>query len=137
FGIDVDRTRAGLTGITEKDVTNSMVVNLAGSIQVATAFWLNPKNGVSYPIVVQTPQYRLDTLAGLKAMPITSSQSTTPQLLGGLSNITREPSEAVVSHYAIQPTFDVYATTQGAYLGTVAARLQTVLKDSENHLPPG
>jgi multidrug efflux pump subunit AcrB len=137
FGIDVDRTRAGFTGITEKDVTNSLVVNLAGSFQTAPAFWLNPKNGVSYPIVIQTPQYRLDTLAGLKAMPITSSQSTTPQLLGGLSDIQREASDAVVSHYAIQPTFDVYATTQGADLGTVADRIQTVLKDSESHLPPG
>jgi len=137
FGIDVDRTRAGLTGITEKDVTNSLVVNLAGSFQTAPTFWLNPKNGVSYPIVIQTPQYSLDTLAGLKSMPITSSQSTTPQLLGGLSDIKREASDAVVSHYAIQPTFDVYATTQGADLGTVADRIKTVLKDSENHLPPG
>ncbi len=137
FGIDVDRTRAGLTGITEKDVTNSLVVNLAGSFQTAPAFWLNPKNGVSYPIVIQTPQYRLDTLAGLKSMPITSSQSTTPQLLGGLSDIKREASDAVVSHYAIQPTFDVYATTQGADLGTVADRIERVLKDSESQLPPG
>jgi multidrug efflux pump subunit AcrB len=137
FGIDVDRTRAGLTGITEKDVTNSLAVNLAGSFQVAPAFWLNPKNGVSYPIVIQTPQYRLDTLAGLKAMPITGSQSTTPQLLGGVSDIHREASNAVVSHYAIQPTFDVYATTQGADLGTVANRIQTVIKNSEAHLPPG
>ena len=137
FGIDVDRTRAGFTGITEKDVTNSLVVNLAGSFQVAPTFWLNPKNGVSYPIVIQTPQYQLDTLADLKALPITSSQSTTPQMLGGLSEIKREPSDAVVSHYAIQPTFDIYATTQGADLGAVAGRIQTVLKDSENHLPPG
>ncbi len=137
FGIDVDRTRAGLTGITEKDVTNSLTVNLTGSIQVAPTFWLNPKNGVSYPIVLETPQYRLDTLAGLKAMPITSSGTTTPQMLGGLSDIKREASDAVVSHYAIQPTFDVYATPQGADLGTVADRIQTVLKHSENHLPPG
>jgi len=137
FGIDVDRTRAGLTGITEKDVTNSLVVNLAGSFQTAPTFWLNPKNGVSYPVVIQTPQYRMDTLASLKSMPITSSGTTTPQLLGGLSDIKREASDAVVSHYAIQPTFDVYATTQGADLGTVARRIETVLKDSENHLPPG
>src|SRR6185312_4354595 len=108
-----------------------------GSFQTAPTFWLNPKNGVSYPIVIQTPQYRLDTLAGLKSMPITSSGSTTPQLLGGLSDIKREASDAVVSHYAIQPTFDVYATTQGADLGTVADRIQTVLRNSANHLPPG
>jgi len=137
FGIDVDRTRAGLTGITEKDVTNSLVVNLAGSFQTAPTFWLNPTNGVSYPVVIQTPQYRMGTLASLKSMPITSSGTTTPQLLGGLSDIKREASDAVVSHYAIQPTFDVYATTQGADLGTVARRIETVLKDSANHLPPG
>ena len=123
FGVDVDRTRAGLTGITERDVTNSLVVNLAGSFQVAPAFWLNPKNGVSYPIVVQTPQYRLDTLAGLKTLPITGGKPGNSQLLGGLSDIQRETSDAVVSHYAIQPTFDVYATTQDRDLGGVARRI--------------
>jgi multidrug efflux pump subunit AcrB len=137
FGIDVDRTRAGLTGITERDVTNSLTVNLTGSIQVAPAFWLNPKNGVSYPIVVQTPQYRLDTLGGLKTLPITGSTPGNSQLLGGLSDIHRQDSDAVVSHYAIQPTFDVYATTQDADLGSVAGSIQKVLDDTQRDLPPG
>jgi multidrug efflux pump subunit AcrB len=137
FGIDVDRTRAGQTGITERDVTNSLVVNLTGSIQVAPAFWLNPKNGVSYPIVVQTPQYRLDTLGELKNLPITGAKPDNPELLGGLSDIHREDSDAVVSHYAIQPTFDVYATTQDADLGTVASGIQKVLDDTQRDLPAG
>ncbi|HXS07707.1 MAG TPA: efflux RND transporter permease subunit [Rhizomicrobium sp.] len=137
FGVDVDRTRAGETGITERDVTNSLVVNLTGSIQVAPAFWLNPKNGVSYPIVVQTPQYRLDSLSQLKNLPITGAKPGDPQLLGGLSDIHRENSDAVVSHYAIQPTFDVYATTQDADLGSVASAIQNVLDDTQRDLPPG
>ena len=137
FGIDVDRTRAGLTGITEKDVTNSMVVNLAGSSQVSPAYWLNPKNGVSYPIVIQAPQDRLDTLGELKAMPITGSTPGNAQLLGGFSDIHRQNSDAVVSHYAIQPTFDVYATTQDTDLGTVARGIQKVLDDTEHDVPPG
>jgi multidrug efflux pump subunit AcrB len=137
FGIDVDRTRAGLTGITERDVTNSLTVNLTGSIQVAPAFWLNPKNGVSYPIVVQTPQYRLDTLSGLKTLPITGSTPGNSQLLGGLSDIHRQNSNAVVSHYAIEPAFDVYATTQDADLGSVSSAIQKVLDDTQRDLPPG
>jgi len=137
FGVDVDRTRAGQVGISERDVTNSMVVNLAGSIQVAPAFWLNPKTGVSYPIVIQTPQYRLDTLQDLKNIPITSSAETTPQLLGGISAIHREDTDAVVSHYAIQPAFDVYATTQGRDLGAVAASIQHVVNDTGHDLPAG
>ncbi len=137
FGIDVDRTRAGLTGITERDVTNSLTVNLTGSIQVAPAFWLDPRNGVSYPIVVQTPQYRLDTLGGLKALPITGSTPGNSQLLGGFSDIHRQNGDAVVSHYAIQPTFDVYATTQDADLGSVSGAIQRVLDDTQRDLPAG
>src|SRR4029077_6788182 len=137
FGVDVDRTRAGETGITERDVTNSLVVNLTGSIQVAPAFWLNPKNGVSYPIVVQTPQYRLDSLSQLKNLPITGAKPDNPQLLGGLGAIHRENSDAVVSHYAIQPTFDVYAATQDADLGSVASAIQKVLDETQRDLPPG
>ena len=137
FGIDVDRTRAGLTGITERDVTNSLVVSLASSFQVAPAFWLNPKNGVSYPIVIQTPQYRLDTLAQLKNLPITGAKPGESQLLGGISDINRQDGDAVVSHYAIQPTFDVYATTQDRDLGDVAHSIQRVLDQSQHDLPPG
>src|SRR3546814_7794779 len=54
FDVDIDRTRAQFAGVTARDVTNSMVVNLAGSSQVAPTFWLNPRNNVSYSIVMQT-----------------------------------------------------------------------------------
>ena len=64
-------------------MTNSLVVNLAGSAQVAPTFWLNPENGVSYPIVIQTPQYRLDSLGALENMPVTGGNTTGPQFLGG------------------------------------------------------
>ena len=49
-----------MIGLTERDVTNSLQDALAGSIQTAPTFWLNPHNGVSYPIVVQTPQYTVE-----------------------------------------------------------------------------
>ncbi|OJU14247.1 MAG: RND transporter [Alphaproteobacteria bacterium 64-11] len=135
FGIDVDRTRASQTNITERDVTNSLVVNLASSYQVAPTLWLNPRNGVSYPVVIQTPQYRLDTLGELKTLPITGGKPGQYQLLGGISDIHREDSDAVVSHYDIQPTFDIYATTQDADLGSVARAIDGVLKKTSDDLP--
>ena len=130
FGIDVDRTRAGQTGITERDVTNSLVVNLAGSFQVAPAFWLNPKNGVSYPIVIQTPQYRLDTLGELKNLPITGTKPGNSQLLGGISDIHRQDSDAVVSHYAIQPHFRRLCDDPGPRSGRGGQSIQQVLDDT-------
>ena len=72
FNVDVDRTRAQYVGITERDVTNSLVVDLAGSSQVQPTFWLNPDNGVNYSIVMQTPQYQVDSLNALQNLPITA-----------------------------------------------------------------
>ncbi|EIZ80090.1 acrB/AcrD/AcrF family protein [Novosphingobium sp. Rr 2-17] len=137
LGFDVDRTAANRLGITENDVTRSLAVNLAGSFQVAPAFWLNPKNGVSYPIVVQAPQYRTGSITQLGNLPVTGSNAGSYQLLGALSTMHREPSAAVVSHYAVQPAYDVYATTQGRDLGAVAADIQTILDDTHADLPKG
>ncbi|MFP3449381.1 hypothetical protein, partial [Pseudomonas sp. SIMBA_067] len=85
-------------GITEKDVTNSMVASLAGSSQTAPTFWLNPANGVSYSIVAATPQYRLDSLPSLEALPVTGADGQS-QILGGVATISRVQSPAVVTHY--------------------------------------
>ncbi|MDB5459247.1 MAG: transporter, partial [Caulobacteraceae bacterium] len=137
FGINVDRTLASQYGITERNVTNSLVTMLASSFQTAPAFWLNPKNGVSYPIVAQTPQYQIDSLAKMNNIPLTGSKAGEMQTLGGLATVDRQDSDAVVSHYAIQPAFDVYATTQGRDLGSVAAGVQKILKDTAKDLPPG
>src|SRR5450631_4952153 len=89
FNIDVDRTRAQYVGLTERDVTNSLVVNLAGSAQVAPTYYLNPDNGVSYSIVMQTPQYQIDSLSALETLPITAGSTAAPPILGGIANITR------------------------------------------------
>ncbi|UCZ85929.1 efflux RND transporter permease subunit [Pseudomonas sp. L5B5] len=134
--VKVDRLRANGLGITERDVTNSMVASLAGSSQVAPTFWLNPKNGVSYSIVAATPQYRLDSLPALEALPVTGSNGQS-QILGGLADISRVESPAVVSHYNIQPTLDLYANVQGRDLGAVAHDMQKVLDDAAALRPKG
>ena len=136
LGFDVDRAQADRVGITENDVTRSMSVNLAGSAQIAPAFWLNPKNGVSYPIVVQTPQYRTDSLTALQNLPITGAGGTY-QILGGLGSLHRELSPAVVSHYALNTSYDVYATMQGRDLGAVAGDIQKLLDGTKADLPKG
>jgi multidrug efflux pump subunit AcrB len=123
--------------LTERDVTNSLVVNLASSFQVAPAFWVDPKNGASYPIVAQTPQYRTDTLSKFENLPITDGKSGNMQVLGALGTIRRQAGDAVVSHYAIQPTLDIYATTQGRDLGAIAADIQKVIDASAKDRPRG
>ena len=87
--VDVDRARMAQFGLNELNVTNALATSLAGSSQTAPTFWLDPKSGVSYPIVAQTPEYHVDSLSGLENVPITA-RDVGPQVLGGLGNITRQ-----------------------------------------------
>jgi multidrug efflux pump subunit AcrB len=136
INIDVDRTRAQYVGLTERDVTNSLVVNLAGSAQIAPTYYLNPDNGVSYSIVMQTPQYQIDSLSALETLPITAGSTNAP-ILGGIANITRSTSNAVVSQYDIQPMVQIYATPQGRDLGAVADDVKTAIADTAKEVPKG
>jgi multidrug efflux pump subunit AcrB len=136
FNIDVDRTRAQYVGLTERDVTNSLTVNLAGSGQVAPTYYLNPDNGVSYAIVMQTPQSQIDSLGALETLPITAGGPSAP-ILGGIANITRSVSSAVVSQYDIQSMVQIYATPQGRDLGAVAADVRKVIVDTAKDVPKG
>ena len=137
FDINVDRTRAQDVGVTARDVTNSLVVNLAGSGQVAPTFWLNPANGVSYPIVLQTPQYRLDSLSALANLPISGAANGAPQVLGGLARFSRNTSNAVVSQYDIQSMVQINATTQDRDLGSVASDIRRIIADTAGEVPKG
>ncbi|WP_315806209.1 MULTISPECIES: efflux RND transporter permease subunit [unclassified Bradyrhizobium] len=137
FNIDVDRTRAQYVGLTERDVTNSLVVNLAGSSQVAPTYYLNPDNGVSYSIVMQTPQFAIDSLSKLETLPISATNSPSAPILGGIADIKRSSSSAVVSQYDIQSMVQIYATTQGRDLGAVSNDVRAAIADTSKEVPKG
>jgi len=137
FNIDVDRTRAQYVGLTERDVVNSLTVNLSGSGQVAPTYYLNPDNGVSYSVVMQTPQYQLDSLSALETLPITSAGRANAPILGGVANLTRTTSSAIVSQYDIQPTLQIFAATQGRDLGGLATDVKKIVADTAKDVPKG
>jgi CzcA family heavy metal efflux pump len=137
FNVDVDRTRAQYVGLSERDVTNTLTVNLAGSSQVAPTYFLNPDNGIAYSIVMQTPQYQIDSLSALAALPITTAGGPSAPILGGVADIKRSVSNAVISQYDIQPLVQIYATPQGRDLGAVAADVRTIIADTRTDVPKG
>jgi len=134
--VNIDRTRAQFTGVTAANVTDSLVVNLAGSTQVAPTFWLNEKNGVTYPIALQTPQYQVDSLAELKNLPINAPGAPTT-VLGGIADIQRSHANAVVSQYDISSMVEIYATAQGRDLGAVSADIREIMAKLDKDKPKG
>lgn len=137
FNVDIDRTQAQLLGLTTRDVTNSLVVNLAGSGQIAPTFWLNPANGISYPIVMQTPQHELDSLAALQNLPVGNGSTPNATTLGGIASLGRGTGNTLISQYDIQPMVQVHAAAQGRDLGAVAADIRQVLAELKADVPKG
>jgi multidrug efflux pump subunit AcrB len=133
--VNVDRSMTSLVGLTEKDVATAMLTTLSGSSQSAPTYWLNPTNGVSYAVSVQTPQRDINTMTGLKNIPVTSATAPNTQLLGGLAKVDRTNSNAVVSHYNVTPVIDIFATPQGRDLGALAADIQKAIHDTAKDLP--
>ena len=90
---------------------------------------------MSYPIVVQTPQYDVDSIGNLQNTVLGSGNRT--ELLGGLAKVHTETSDAVVSHYNVRPVIDIFATNQGRDLGAVAADINRIVAEEAHGLPRG
>ncbi len=130
LNVNLDRSLAGLVGLSEKDAATAMQTTLAGSSQTSPTYWLNPKTGVSYPVSIQTSPRDIGTMSGLNNIPVTTTTGTGTQLLGGLATIERAPRNALASHYNVRPVIDIYATPQGRDLGGVAADIGKVIQDT-------
>ncbi|PNU03485.1 efflux RND transporter permease subunit [Novosphingobium guangzhouense] len=135
--VEVDRARIGQYGLSERDVTTSLANSLAGTAQTAPVFFVNPENGVSYPVVAQAPEYQVGSMNALSDIPISGSAGIPTQPLGALASLSRSSTTPIVSHYNIQPVIDIYATTQGRDLGGVAAEVQSAIDSLAKEQPKG
>ena len=151
LNLNVDRVKAGQMGLTQRDVTSSMLISLSGNNQVAPSFWLNPATGVSYNVGVQTSQYRIDSLDELLRTPVTAASSavttTTPgslsgaagavQLLSNLVDVKRSYGPVIINHYNVAPVFNVFANVDRRDLGSVGRAVERIMKDEQASLPRG
>jgi multidrug efflux pump subunit AcrB len=129
MNIDVDRTLASEMGMTQRDVADNVLVALSSSAMVAPNFWLNPETLISYPLIVQTPTYRVGNLPELVSMPLAGhAAATDKQLLMGVADVTRTKAALVKSQVNIRPVFDVHADVQGTDLGAVAKALDDIMR---------
>ena len=136
--MNIDRTRAQYVGMQARDIAQNVLVALSSSFQTSPNFWLDPRNGVSYQVAVQAPQYRVDSLQALQNTPVTSpSSAAAPQILGNLVTASTVARPASVSHYDAQPMINVYASIAGSDLGSVSSQVIKLVNDMQKDLPRG
>ena len=135
--VEVDRTRAVELGLMQRDVANNLLVTLSGSRFVSPNFWADPRTGIPYPLVVQTPQYRIDSLEAMRNTSMAVNGADVPQLLSNLATVERRAVPSVVTHANVQPVFDIYANVQDRDLGSAASEVQRHVALVRSQLPPG
>ena len=135
--IEVDRTKAKEIGFNAADVAQSLLISLSGSFQTQPTFWLDPRNGVSYSISTQTPEYRSDSLQKLENIPITGPGTNQSEILASLASFNRGSEMAVVSHYNVEPVIDIFGAVDGRDLGGVARDIEPIIDRSRKELPRG
>src|SRR5690348_15072316 len=135
--MDVDRVRAQQVGLTQRDVAQNLLISLSSSSQTSPTFWLNPQNGVSYALSIMTPQYKMNSLQELMSTPVSGPGATSPQVLANLATVKPKMAPAVVTHYNIMPSIDVYASVDGRDLGGVADDTDKALAPFRDKLPRG
>jgi CzcA family heavy metal efflux pump len=137
LNVDVDRSKAALLGLTETDVASDLLVSLSGSSQTTLSYWIDPKNGTQYPVVAQTPQFRLASLTDLATTPVTGAAGKTSQLLANLATFRRTMTPAVVSHYDATPVIDIYGDADRTDLGYISSQINKIVADTHKALPKG
>jgi multidrug efflux pump subunit AcrB len=135
--VDVDRTKAAQGGLSVRDVGGSLLNILSGSTQLNPQFFLNYKNGVNYSLVVQAPQYTIQSLSDLQNIPLSSATSKQPEILADVAGISRSTEMPVITHYNIARTLDIYGNVQGTDLGAVSRRIDKIVAANEKSLPRG
>ena len=137
FDVTVDRTKAAQGGYAERDVGNSILNSLSGSFQISPMFFLNWKNGVSYNLVTQAPQYSVQSLQDLQNTPLNALSAPHPEILADVASIQRANEMEVISHYNIRRVVDIYAAVQGRDLGAVGREVNQIVDANRKSLPRG
>lgn len=144
FYVQIDRARALQFGVTTSDIGNSISTSLNSSEQVTPNFWTDPKNGIPYYIAVQTPQYRANSMNDLVNTPIATATAAAPVAaqpvpgeLRNMATVTRDSVPGSANQANIQPVYEVYASTQGRDLGSIAADIAKITAELQKQLSPG
>ena len=134
----IERMKAQQLGFSGHDIAQNLLVSLSGSFQTSPTFWVDPKNGVSYSIATQTPQYYANTLQDLVNTPVTGTDpSAAPSLMASLVSTQRGTGMGVVSHYNVAPVIDIFGSVEGRDLGGVSRDLNKTIDSIRAQLPRG
>jgi hydrophobic/amphiphilic exporter-1 (mainly G- bacteria), HAE1 family len=133
--LDIDRQRAGLLGLHQKEVVDNVITALVSNGMIAPSYWVDPKSGNDYLLTVQYPENQVKSLSDLRQIPLRAAGSANSTPLDSVVNVKAIESPTEVDHYQLRRVFDLYISTAHEDLGTVTREVDKIVKQTA--LPEG
>jgi HAE1 family hydrophobic/amphiphilic exporter-1 len=133
--LDVDREKAGLMGLSQKEIVDNVITALTSNGMIAPNYWIDPKSGNPYLLTVQYPEDAVQTVTDLKQIPLRGLKSARPTFLDSVVKVKTIPSPTEVDHYQLFRVVDVYVSPKTEDLGGVAGQVDDIIKKTP--LPEG
>jgi multidrug efflux pump subunit AcrB len=133
--LDIDREKAGLLGLSQKEVVDNVITALTSNGMIAPNYWIDPKSGNPYMLTVQYPENSVKSITDLKQIPLRGAHNTEPTSLDSVVHITSIPSPTEVDHYQLQRVIDIYVSPKNQDLGDITRQIERIVKNTV--LPEG
>jgi len=133
--VNIDRERASLVGVNQKEVVDNIITALTSNQMIAPSYWVDPKSGNDYMLTVQYPEDEVRSLSDLKQIPLRAAGSQHTTQLDSVANITPIESPTEVDHYQLRRVIDLYVAPKSEGLGTLASSIDKIV--SQTKLPEG
>jgi len=133
--LDVDRGKASLLGLSQKEIVDNVITALTSNGMIAPNYWIDPKSGNPYMLTVQYPEDQVKTLTDLKQIPLRGVKSSEPTFLDSVVKVSTIPSPTEVDHYQLFRVIDVYVSPKTEDLGRLTSQVDKFIKGTK--LPEG
>src|SRR4029077_10727706 len=133
--LNIDRERASLVGLSQKEVVDNVITALTSNGMIAPSYWVDPKSGNDYLLTVQYPENAVTTLNDLKQIPIRAANGKQTTDLDAVANVESIETPTEVDHYQLRRVIDVYVAPKNEDLGKLRSKIQNLVSDAK--LPEG
>ncbi|HYB52309.1 MAG TPA: efflux RND transporter permease subunit, partial [Thermoanaerobaculia bacterium] len=135
LALDVDRERASLVGLSQKEVVDNVITALTSNQMIAPSFWVDPKTGNDYMLTVQYPEDGIRSLSDLRQIPLRAAGGSNPTPLDAVVRIRPIASPTEVDHYQLRRVVDVDVAPKGEDLGRLSGAIDRIVQGTK--LPEG
>lgn len=125
--INIDRQKAGLSGIDTAQLARSVLVTTSSSRMVVRNYWQDPHSGVSYQVQVQVPTQRMDSATQVETVPLEPMMQGRNLMVRDVAWVGRGFVPGEYDRTAMQRYLSVTANVEGDDLGRAARQISEAL----------